>query len=221
MKRFTVMSSKLLSLGMMGTMALAAVAIAVLFSSQTTTAQMMMQDQQMQNSSPQQHGMNHSMFSVMGMSMVPDVRVTGVTITGDSTVSVNLTYTGNGTSPGVTIVAMTNHMSMMNMMMGGGRNHGGYSDGMTMGQGMMINPNMMMNNSAFPSMMNPGMMGSGMMDGIHPDMMMMMAMAGSHTGSAVVDIGWQSGSSTSITLEGDRSARDASDICVMVFPHLT
>ena len=196
------MTSNLFSLGMMGTIALTALAPVALFSSQTAAAQMMMQDQMMQDTSPQQHEMNHNMFDVMGMSMIHDVRVTGVSITGNNTVSVNLTYTGNGTSPGVTIVAMTNHMAMMNMMMlGHGRDHGGYYSGMTMGPGMMSGPNMMMNNSGFPDMM--------------------MAMAGSHTGSAVVNSGWQSGNSTNITLEGDRSASDASDICVMVFPHLT
>ena len=211
------MTSKLLSLGMTGMIAVAALAFVSLFSSQTAAAQMMMQDQMMQNDSPQQHEMNHTMFNVMGMSMVPDVRVTGVSITGNNTVSVNLTYTGNGTSPGVTIVAMTNHMAMMNMMMG----YGGHYDGMNIGPGMMTAPNMMMNNSGFPSMMmNPDMMmGSGVMGDMHSGMMM--AMAGSHTGSAVLNSDWQSGNSTSITLEGDRSARDASDICVMVFPHLT
>ena len=61
------------------------------------------------------------MFKANGMSMVQDVRISGVSITGDNTVSINLTYTGNGTSPSITIVAMTNHMEMMNMMMGGGQ----------------------------------------------------------------------------------------------------
>lgn len=50
---------------------------------------------------------------------------------------------------------------------------------------------------------------------------MMMSMTGSQTGSAVVNSGWQSGSSISIILEGDGSAHEASDIHVMVFPHLT
>ena len=210
------MTSKLLPLGMMGTIAVAALAFTVLFSSQTATAQMMMQDQMMQDNIPQQHEMNHNMFNVMGMSMVHDVRVTGLSITGNNTVAVNLTYTGNGTSPSVTIVAKTNHMAMM--MMGHGRDHGGYYGGMTMGPGMM-------NNSSFPGMMNPNMiMGPGMMGDMPSDMMMnmmMVAMAGSHTGSAVVNSGWQPGNSTSITLDGEGSARDASDICVMVFPHLT
>jgi uncharacterized membrane protein len=50
---------------------------------------------------------------------------------------------------------------------------------------------------------------------------MMRSMAGSQTGSAVINSGWQSGSSISIILEGDGSAHEASDIHVMVFPHLT
>ena len=49
----------------------------------------------------------------------------------------------------------------------------------------------------------------------------MMPMSGSQTGSAVVNSGWQSGSSINIMLEGEGSAHDTSDIHVMVFPHLT
>jgi len=179
------MTSKPFSLVMIGIIAVASIALVALFSSQTATAQMMTTQNQMmqQSNNPQQQqsGMNHNMFSVMGMSMVPDVRVSGVSIAGDNTVSVNLTYMGNGTSPSVTVVAMTNHMAMMMNMM----------------------------------------MGPGMMDGMPSNMMAMMSTADSHTGSAVVNSGWQSGSSISIRLEGDTSARDASDICVMVFPHLT
>lgn len=98
---------------------------------------------------------------------------------------------------------------MMNMMMGTGRggDYDGYHGGMAMGPEMVTAPDMMM--------------GSGKMMGDMHSGMMMMATAGSDTGSAVVNIGWQSGNTASITLEGDRSARDASDICVMVFPHLT
>jgi hypothetical protein len=228
MERFTDMTSKLLSLGMTGVIAVAALALVSLLLSQTTAAQMMMMQEQMtQNGSPQQHEPNHNMFNVMGMSMVRDVRVTGVSITGNNTISVTLTHTGNATSPSVTIVAMTNHMAMMNMMMGAGNDgdYGGYhGGGMTMEPGMMTAPNMTMtmNNSGFPGMMmNPDiMMGSGIMMG-NMDSETMVAMAGSHTGSTVVNSGWRSGNSTSITLEGDTSARDASDICVMVFPHLT
>jgi hypothetical protein len=70
------------------------------------------------------------MFSAHGMSMVQDVRISGVAITGDNEVSINLNYVGNGTTPSVTLVAMTNHASMMAMM-------GGNMGGM-MGSGMMM-----------------------------------------------------------------------------------
>ena len=60
---------------------------------------------------------------------------------------------------------------------------------------------------------------TGMMMG--GDRTMMMPMSGSQTGSAVVNSGWQSGSSINIMLEGEGLAHDASDIHVMVFPHLT
>ena len=52
--------------------------------------------------------------------MVQDVRISGVSVTADNEVSVNLTYTGNGTSPSVTVVAITNHEAMRNMMTGVG-----------------------------------------------------------------------------------------------------
>jgi hypothetical protein len=41
--------------------------------------------------------------------MVQDVRVSGVPVTGDNRVSVKLTYTRNGASPSVTVVAMTSY----------------------------------------------------------------------------------------------------------------
>jgi plastocyanin len=110
-----------------------------------------------------------------------------------------LTYTGNGTSPSVTVVAITNHEAMRNMMMGGGG--GEQMGGGMMGGGMMgADGNMMMNGTQ-----------SGMM----------MTTARSQTGSAVVNSGWQSGTTISVMLDGEGSAHDASDIHVMVFPHLT
>ena len=60
----------------------------------------------------------------------------------------------------------------------------------------------MMGGGGFPGMMmEPGMM--------------MTTMARPQTGSAVVDSGWQSGSSITIMLEGDEPAHDASDIHVI------
>ena len=71
--------------------------------------------------------MNHTMFSVNGMSMVQDVILSGVNITGDNQLSVNLIYSGNASSPSVTVVAMTNHMAMMKIMMDGS-GYGGMND---------------------------------------------------------------------------------------------
>jgi hypothetical protein len=107
---------------------------------------------------------------------------------------------------------MTNHMAMMmNMMMGGMMSDGGGFPGMMMNRGMMddgmmMNPGMM-NFSGFPGMM----MGPGMMR----------SMAGSQTGSATVNGGWQSGNGTTVVLDGEGSALNASEIHVVVFPHLT
>jgi hypothetical protein len=208
------MVNKTLSIGMViGTIVTATLVIATLFSNETATAQVMQHQQQMQHqptSGHQQQGMHHSMFNANGMSMVQDVRISGVSITGDNTVSINLTHAGNGTSPSITIIAMTNHMETMNMMMGGG-----HMDMGMMNQGMMDIGGM--NNTG--GMMGGGHMDMGMMGNTTSDMMM--PIAGSQTGSAVVNSGWHSGSSISILLEGDGSAHEASDIHVMVFPHLT
>jgi hypothetical protein len=232
------MASKTLSIGMViGAILAATFAFATLFSNETATAQVMQHQQQMQHqpsSDHQQQGMHHSMFNANGMSMVQDVRISGVSITGDNSVSVNLTYTGNGTSPGVTVVAITNHEAMRNMMRGGGGEQmgGGQMDMGMMNQGMMDMGGM--NNTGRMMGGGGGMMDmgtgnqTGMMMGADSSMMMggtpsdmMMSMAGSQTGSAVVNSGWQSGTTISIILEGDGSAHEASDIHVMVFPHLT
>ena len=107
------MVSKTLSIGMVIGTVVTALVIATLFSNETATAQVMQHQQQIQHqptSGHQQQGMHHSMFKANGMSMVQDVRISGVSITGDNTVSINLTYAGNGTSPSITIFAMTNQM---------------------------------------------------------------------------------------------------------------
>jgi hypothetical protein len=216
------MPSKLFLIGIMGS----AVAMAVLFvlgspfTEQTATAQMMQGPQQM----PQHNSssiMNYSMFNIMGMSMVENVGITGVSITGNNQVSVNLVYTGNGTSsPSVAVVAMTNHMAMMmsNMMMGGS------SMGTTSGNVMTMNPGIMgMESSSMPARgmlgSNGAMMTGGTMNGTQSSMMAMMT-SQSQSGSTVVNGGWQSGSTINVLLAGNGSVYDTSDICVMVFPHL-
>lgn len=57
--------------------------------------------------------------------MVQDVRVNGVPATGDNRVSVKLTYTGNGASPSVTVVANNMIRQRWTMMhaSGHGRHH--------------------------------------------------------------------------------------------------
>ena len=119
------MFSNLLLIGIIGGIGLAAVALGPFFSADIATAQMMQPPQQA--AGLHHPGMNHTMFSVNGMSMVQDVILSGVNITGDNQLSVNLIYSGNASSPSVTVVAMTNHMAMMNMMMDGS----GYSGMMT------------------------------------------------------------------------------------------
>lgn len=95
---------------------------------------------------------------------------------------------------------MSNHMAMMMNMMMGGSGHGGHSGGMMMGLGMM-------NFSGFPEMM----MGPGQLTTAFQ----------SQTGSTIVNSGWQTGNTIDVVLNGNGSAYDASDIHVMVFPHLT
>ncbi len=185
-----------------------AIVLMTLFSNGIATAQMMMSHQQMQRSTPNQ-GMGYSsIFNSMGMSMVPDVRITGISIVKDNELAVNLTYTGNGSAPSITVVAMTNHMAMMNMMMG-------------MGGFIGNNMSSVMIHSSMLGMANMGMMmgsnSSGiMMDGTHSGMAM-----NSQIGSTVIENGWQPGRAINIKLEGNGSAFEASDLCVMVFPHIT
>lgn len=192
------MTSKAVLFGIIGGVALA-VALASLFSTGAATAQMMsMPNQQMtqhqQMQSPYQ-GMKQSMFSASGMSMIQDVRITGVSITGDNEITVSMTYGGNGTSPSVTVVGMTNHRGMMDMMVGGG-------------MGGMVNPGM-------TSMNSMGAMTTNMTNSTQHGMIQM------QSGSSTLDAGWESGDEVTITLDGDASAYDAADVHVMVFPHIT
>lgn len=130
------------------------------------------------------------MFNANGMSVVQDVRISRVSVTGENEILVNLTYTGNGSSPSITIVAMTNHMAMMNMMMSGGGEH---MDGGMMSPGMMD----------MGTMNHTEMMGANcsmMMNGTQSGMMMTTTttMAGSQKGSSILNSCWQSGSRASL-----------------------
>jgi hypothetical protein len=235
------MANKTFLFGIIGGIAVA-VALASLFSMGAVTAQMTSMpshDQYHQQTMQQgQHqGVKHSMFSASGMSMVQDVRIAGVSITGDNEVTANMIYTGNTTSPGVTVVAMTNHKGMMDMM--GGASMGGMSG--TMGSSMMGSSHSM---GSMGTMAGHSMIGGSMPGWHHPDMpawnatqwnqwhsQMTAQMGGAfgqsaqmqpQSGTTMVESGWQSGGTTvNIILDGDASAYGASDIYVMVFPHLT
>jgi hypothetical protein len=188
----------------------ATILFASLFSSMTASAQMMMPSTQNQtNSMMMRYGQNHfsashnmGMFSVMGMSMVKNVAVTGVSVTGDNEISVNVRYTGNETStPGIGVFVMTNHMDMMKEHMEAmmyGQNYG-----MGGGSSMMMDNNNMVMNSTQGN--NSTMMQSAWT---------------SHGGSNFVKSGWTaSGNTIKIKLDGT-SAYNAHDIMVMVSPYL-
>lgn len=194
------MISKVFLFGIIGSIAVA-VAVASIFSMGAATAQMtsmsnqqMMQHQQMQQGQHQE--MKHGMFSASGMSMVQNVRITGVSITDDNEVVVNLMYSGNSTSPDVTVVAMTNHNGMMEMMSSGGMS------------GRMSSGTMDMNSM--------GTMGTNVTNSTQHSMMMRM-----QSGSATVDAGWETGDEVQVTLDGNASAYDAADVHVIAFPHIT
>jgi hypothetical protein len=203
------------------------------------TAQMMQHDQMQHNS-----GMKHTIFKAGGMSMVQDVGVSGLAITGDNEISVSLAYNGTGSAPSVTVVAMTNHEHMMSMMMGDSSSMGSMGGSSSMG-GMMMGSGGMMGGSAMGSMgtmSGHNMMSTGSMPGWqHPDMPRWNATQWQHwhsqmthqmnaqswqmqsqSGGAVLESGWQSAENTvTIVLDGDTSAYGASDIFAVVFPHLT
>jgi hypothetical protein len=208
------MANKIFLIGIVAGLAAAlglAGAFSILSTQQGATAQMMGGNQGMMGMMDGNQGiMKHSMFSANGMSMVQDVRITGVSITGDNEISVNLTYSGNRSAPSVTVIAMTNHMQMMGMMMCGssmGGMGGMMGSGMT-GSQSMGNMDMMGGNTS--SMMTPPYGNhTGMGASMEPQ-----------TGSALVESGWQSeGNTVTIRLDGNTSAYGASDVHVMVFPH--
>jgi hypothetical protein len=114
-----------------------AISLASLFSSMAASAQMVTPMQNQMNMA-MQHKQNYpskgrdtGMFSVMGMSAAKNVTITGVSVTGDNEVTVNVRYTGNETAtPGIGVFVMTNSMGMMHYMMMGhmevmyGKNYG-------------------------------------------------------------------------------------------------
>lgn len=73
-------------------------------------------------------------FSANGMSLVNGVRITGISQVGEDHITVNLSYTGEGGAPGVSLVVFTHGSPGMMWMMGGQQN----SMMMGSGQGMMM-----------------------------------------------------------------------------------
>ena len=129
------MANQLLLLGIAGGFA-AALAMAMVISAGTSqsSAQMMNHQGGMMErpASISSVSSQNTIFSASGMSMINNVKVTGVVISGDNSVEVSLNYTGTGSAPPVTVIAMTNHMHMMQSTgMAGGMS------GMDGGMGMM------------------------------------------------------------------------------------
>ena len=187
------------------------VAIALLLS-EAATAQTM---QHMRS------GIGHNMFSASGMSMVQDVQISGISITDDNQMTVNLIYTGNASSPSVAVIAMTNTMMSENMDGMTGPGAMGMQSGMMAGQSMMgSNMPMSWNHQDMPAWNATQWRGwhdqiSAQMGGSEKSIY-----HESLTGSTIANSGWESGGSITIRLDGE-SAYEASELHVMVFPHLT
>lgn len=140
-------------------------------------------DSQNQPSSQMMQGDSNkgmSFFSGEGVSMVDNVKVTGVLL-GSNEISVSLKYSGNGTAPGVTVAAIT--QSMENIM-----------------------PMSMMESDNSGNMMSGGMMPQMMGEGIH-------------SGSNVLNSGWNSPSTITVKIRGNTTSDD-DHVMVMLFPYI-
>ncbi|MEM2139559.1 hypothetical protein [Nitrososphaera sp.] len=223
----------------------AVMAFAALFSALGSSASAQMQHQgmdmgamgsgMMATGSTTQYG---GMFSSSGSSVVSNVRVTGVSITGDSQVSVSLRYTGTGSAPGVVIVANTDPAAMMSLM------HGSTASGGMMGHGSAMGGMGMMGGMSATSMSSYPAWSNAQWQAWHTQMAQQLATTNStqwqawHTqmmanpvwtnstsipyatmqvGSTAVDAGWKNGS-FKVKLEGAGSAYDSAQIMVAVFP---
>jgi hypothetical protein len=205
---------------------------------------------------------NQGPFSATGGSVVNNVRVTGVAVTGDSEVTVSLRYMGTGRAPSVVVIANTNPTAIMSAMHGGmggmmqggmgGMMSGGMMGGMQ-GMGMMGSGSAAGNVPAWnstqwqqwheqmslqlgqidssqwqqwqdwhtqmmgnPQLMGPAMMGSGMGPALNLATVAPQS-APTMIGSDAIDAGWRNGT-FKVSLEGDGSAFDSSQVMVMVFP---
>lgn len=141
-----------------------------------------------------------SMLNIDTMSMVDGVKVTGVNVESNNEISVNLKYTGNGSSPRITAVVMgVTTTGMMNMM-----SHGQMMMGDAMGMNM-----------AHENEQNSMSGGGNMSNGMSPMISMNNSML---SGSNVLEPGWESPSTLTIELQGNTTTDDIAYIMVMIFP---
>ena len=140
-------------------------------------------------------------FSANGMSLVNGVRITGISQVGQDHITVNMSYLGEGTAPGVSIVVFTNGspgiMGMMSrqqnsMMMGS-------AQGMMMDERSQLPHQEMQNSTTYGSM----------------------SMQSMQSGSNYLDSGWPGAQSNTATvlvqLDGNS---DGGHIMVMVVPFM-
>ena len=192
-------------------------------------AQMSMQHQGMMDSSSSTSHMQplqHGKFSANGASLVDGVEVTGISITGDDEISVNLRYAGAGEAPNLTLIATTNPSGMMNRVHGGGAESmsggsmGGMSSSHMMGQGMMSGSQQQMTGQPMVLMNSTGWQQWHEQQVLRSSQNMQMTGAKQgEVGSAILDAGWTAAATVKIALgDDDISAYDALEIMIVVFP---
>jgi hypothetical protein len=186
-----------------------------------------------------------SMFNANGMSAVNNVQITGVSISDSDEVKVSLRHDGMEASPAVTVIAITNPMTMMQSssgMAGMGIMHDSQN-------GMMMQPMVGSSWNRAPTLQNNtqwqhwhiqmaqrhGQLDStqwAQLQGWHDQMMAQetavpmwngtpsgqFAAFQSQTGSTVLDAGWASDAIVTVRLEDTGSVYEGNGIQVMVFP---
>ncbi len=100
---------------------------------------------------------NQGSFSATAGSIVDNVSVTGVAVTGDDEVTVSLRYTGTDDPDGVVVIASTNPTMLMSRMHSGNSGMMGMSGmmGGMQGMGGMMGGNMMGSGAAYQAAANP------------------------------------------------------------------
>lgn len=159
-----------------------------------------------QSSSPAlPDGIMGQFFGANGMSLVDEVKVTGISIVGEDHILVNLRYYGEGAPPGVSVVAITHSSAGM------------------MGMGMMMQQNPVMMGQEGGMMM--GQMESSNLSQAYQQMQnstsVSITMKSMQSGGNYLESGWQDQQSNSATvlveLDGDT---DGGHIMVMVVPFI-